>query len=80
MADIEKVIKGLECCENRHVSCVDCPYYIYDGTKGHRWCSDEINRDALELLKEQQAEIERLKVQIRQTEDSARWRASLNGR
>lgn len=63
MADIEKVIKGLECCridENRHINCADCPYYT-DDDKGQMWCSNEINNDALKLLKEQQAEIDRLK-------------------
>lgn len=59
MADIEKVIKGLECCridENRHINCADCPYYT-DDDKGQMWCSNEINNDALELLKEKQPRV-----------------------
>lgn len=54
MANIEKVIKGLECCridENRHINCADCPYYT-DDDKGQMWCSNEINNDAIKLLKE----------------------------
>lgn len=61
MADIEKVIKGLECCridENRHINCADCPYYT-DDDKGQMWCSNEINNDAIELLKEQKEKIEK---------------------
>ena len=49
MADIEKVIKGLECCtsENGQLNCEDCPY-----RKRNNFC-DNLERDALELLKEQ---------------------------
>lgn len=58
MTDIEKVIKGLECCRidengNRHINCADCPYYT-DDDKGQMWCSNEINNDAIELLKGQE--------------------------
>ena len=54
MADIEKVIKGLECCrinELRHINCADCPYYT-DDDKGQMWCSNDVHNDAIELLKE----------------------------
>lgn len=43
MADIDKVIKGLECCK---VGCTDCPY------KGISDCVTSLNNDAIELLKE----------------------------
>lgn len=59
MDKLEKVIKGLECCridENRHINCADCPYYT-DDDKGQMWCSNEINNDAIELLKEQKERI-----------------------
>ena len=52
MPDIEKVIKGLECCK---VGCTDCPY------RGISDCVTSLNNDAIELLKEQQKEIERIK-------------------
>lgn len=56
MADIEKVIKGLECClrESEHIDdnpCADCPYYDIDSGFGGK-CIDDKDRDALELLKE----------------------------
>jgi len=50
MADIEKVIKGLEVCTTRPCYCTDCPYKancILD--------SQEVMEDALSLLKERKA-------------------------
>lgn len=53
MADIEKVIKGVECCQNpteRGITCecVDCPY-----EQGHTSkCRVILKIDVLELLKE----------------------------
>lgn len=50
MADIEKVIKGLECCNNRN-DCKQCPYATeYDPNLD---CIDKTRADAIELLKEQ---------------------------
>ena len=56
MPDIEKVIKGLKVhknigCEN---SAGICPYLRIG-------CSKQLAEDALELIKEQQKEIERIK-------------------
>lgn len=53
MADIEKATKGLECCTSddgiKNKECKSCPYY--EGmAKGTCWV--QMNRDALELLKE----------------------------
>ena len=56
MIDMEKVIKGLECCtkavkdieELKDPICTPCPY-----SKGHKFCCDDLKMDALELLKEQ---------------------------
>ena len=51
MADIEKVIKGLEVCANcdRGFFCGDCPYESTD----EKECIEFLTRDALELLKSQ---------------------------
>ena len=49
MADIEKVIKGLEICKNHDGSnCLECPYFIDE-------CVDDLCADALELLKKNEA-------------------------
>ena len=53
MPDREKVMKGLECCIdiNAESSCRECPYY------NHERCDpDDVLRDALALLKEQEAQ------------------------
>ena len=51
MADIQKVIKGLECCSVLEGHCEKCPYetegFVAD-------CTSALAIDALELLKEQQ--------------------------
>ena len=61
MDKLERVIEGLKVCTNLATKrgCLDglCPY---DG-KG---CRGAMERDALELLKEQQKEIEDLKATI----------------
>lgn len=55
MADIETVVKALECCtttdEQGFPRCEECPYADPDGT-----CPDldGMHRDALELLKERE--------------------------
>lgn len=53
MADIKKVIDALEHCE--HCACFSCPYN--ENGKGG-WNCRQMNKDALELLKEQQNVIE----------------------
>ena len=50
MSKLEKVIKGLECCSNTgkgRCESSDCPYWI-----DSICCIDEMQSDALELLKE----------------------------
>lgn len=69
MPDREKVIKGLECClrESEHIDdnpCADCPYYDIDSGLGGK-CIDDKDRDALELLKEQQNRIEVLRSEVK---------------
>ena len=60
MPDKEKVIKGLECCLGSNDCDVepeaDCPY------KGMCLCAMALRFDALAMLKEHEAEIERLKT------------------
>ena len=53
MIELEKVIKGLECCGTNR-SCIGCPYVgeLFDGCYGT--CISYLNRDALELLKAQE--------------------------
>jgi len=53
MIDIEKVKKGLECCSNTgkgRCEKSECPYWT-----DSICCIDEMQSDALELLKEQEA-------------------------
>ena len=54
MADIKKVIKGLEHCRDRSECNDDCPYsdIIRDQNRGMDECVSELANDALELLKE----------------------------
>ena len=61
MANIEKVIKGLECCQNPTESgltceCIDCPYE--QGYKSK--CRVMLKIDTIELLKEQKSTIDKL--------------------
>lgn len=58
MDKLEKVLKGIEICLHPG-SCRECPYYrVYDTTIEK--CAKEMMQDALELLKAQQKEIEKL--------------------
>jgi len=52
MPDMEKAIKGLECCTDPlKARCPECPYYpCYDQDT----TSEKLLADALELLKEQE--------------------------
>ena len=60
MADIEKVTKGIEHCLNGY-DCKTCPYATeYDPNFD---CIDKTRKETIELLKEQQAEIDRLKAE-----------------
>ena len=59
MADLEKVIKGLECCltdDEGYYLCEKCPYAATDEDRTHvDWSchKTELGMDALELLKAQ---------------------------
>ena len=56
MADIKKVIKGLEHCADRRFCNDACPYsdIIRDQNRGMDECVSALAKDALELMKEQQ--------------------------
>lgn len=54
---MEKVIKGLEQCISADKTCSECPY---KGTT----CTTTLNADALALLKEQEAEIRKLRLAL----------------
>ena len=64
MAELDKVIKGFECCINVDNACPDCPY-DYEGECGENVCLRErLIPYALELLKEQQKKIKSLEQTI----------------
>ena len=56
MTDNE-IIKALKCCKSSVASCEECPMHV-EGVICHGY---ELNRKALDLIKRQRAEIERLK-------------------
>ena len=57
MADIEKVIKGLGYCSEGNCLDNDCPYKKYQATE---WCRSVLEKDAIELLKEQDERLRKL--------------------
>lgn len=63
MADIKKVIKGIECCicqgKTRGPCSPECPYEVIEPD-----CWIVMNEDVLELLKEQQPKLLTLKETI----------------
>ena len=68
MPDIEKVIKGLECCAKDDCALNDiCPY----GKEDTNTCIERLSADALELLKEQKERIETLES-LRRIEQEGR--------
>ena len=59
MADIEKVKDGLKIHSTAYTCTEKCPYY----NPGEYGCADTLTADALTIIEELQAEIERLKAQ-----------------
>ena len=53
----EKVIRGLKCCSNRSTCDEDCPYWfiVNDPDMGMDECTSQLAKDALLLLKPQEA-------------------------
>ena len=62
MTEKEMVVKGLECHLDEKVICDSCPYSVECG------CFSLLLNDALKVLKEQEAEIERLEHDLAVTE------------
>lgn len=54
MIDMQKVIKGLECCTTGEVCLSDCPYFKEMAMADGR-CITALQVDALSMLKEQEA-------------------------
>ena len=48
-SEIEKILKGLECCQKLY--CHECPY-VYVGVCGTKDCTADLASDVLDLLKE----------------------------
>lgn len=65
MAELEKVIKAIECCIDEKHGCYNCEFKYTDGKVACRMFEESYNsipteliKNALELLKEQQKIIE----------------------
>ena len=60
MAELEKVIKAIEThfSTDDSIGCDDCTY------ENDGWCMTRVMADALELLKEQEAEIRQLRLAL----------------
>jgi len=58
MADIEKVMKGLECCGKKYPRNAWCKYCPYEPDCYHDSTCDLLIRDALDLLKFQKIAID----------------------
>jgi hypothetical protein len=63
MTDNE-IIKALECCDGTLAGCTECPNY-----KNRFYCT--IEKDALDLINRQKAEIERLKSEAQMADGYA---------
>ena len=76
MIDIEKVKKGLECCSNTgkgRCESSECPYWI-----DSICCIDEMQNDAISLLKEQQQQIWELEDQVEYLTDKQKKKFLVN--
>lgn len=63
----DEIKKALLYCQDYDCdSCIDCPYYARSEE-----CTDDILKDALNLINEQEKEIERLKAEFKQLEANA---------
>lgn len=61
MDKTDKVLKGLECCGKKYPCNAWCKYCPYEPDCCHDSTCDLLIHDAISVIKEQQAEIERLK-------------------
>lgn len=65
MVDIEKVKNGLQCCAVG-AECDHCRYSLMNNTNNGRFAGCyQLHNDALVLVEEQQAEIDRLKILVK---------------
>jgi DNA repair exonuclease SbcCD ATPase subunit len=55
----KEIIKALECCCDELHCCSVCPYFLQD--KENDFCREDMNKDALDLINRQQAEIKEWK-------------------
>lgn len=68
-----EIKKALECCQDYdYESCVDCPY-----RKHSEDCTNDILRDALDLITEQEKEIERVNKELSEKEEYHRMTQAL---
>ena len=65
----EEIIKALECCSDELHFCAICPQYLHD--KDNDYCSEDLHKQALDLIKHQQEEIEKLKSDLNIWKDVA---------
>ena len=69
MAELEKVISGLEHCNHHSPICRECPYITEDMTdENETQCFDILLRNALELLKDQDNQIHHMRLIIEEYE------------
>ena len=75
MVDREKVLKGLECCsESISKACpMECPYRVECLMQDDTSHMYSVMRDALELLKEHEAQIERLEHDLTVTQNNLNY-------
>ena len=71
MAELDKVIKAIECCIDEKHGCYNCEFKYTDGKVACRMFEESYNsipteliKNALELLKEQQKKIKSLEQTI----------------
>ena len=65
--NIDKIKKGLECCSNTNILyCVNCPY---DNSNALDCNSDQMHKDALNLINEQENQITALQREVEKKND-----------
>lgn len=78
MINREKVTKGLECCGGTGMCFHGCPYHeVSPSVEG---CTSQLAAEALESLKEQDAEIERLEHDLAVAQNNLKYYVNGNGR
>ena len=65
MEKLEKVIKGLGCCDND--DCDNCPYFYSDDENDLGTCKATLHRDALALLKAQERDMADMREDLQDT-------------